>query len=173
MVNSPVFPEKAISCPDCTKSPFSTSISESTLDYHQFQVEFEETAEPKKERSWLKYILFAFTGITLLITLFIVMNLNFQTNQNISQKGHLSGNSHQSRHVALANYVFFWSMSKQKSNSYLHTVPRTDKFAIVQCVLCEPTRAARSAGIRELDSSIAKDLIDSEDPKHRLFSILW
>ena len=56
------------------------------------------------------------------------------------KKGHLSRNSHQSRHVALANYVFFWSMSKQKSNSYLHTVPRTDKFAIVQCVLCETTK---------------------------------
>ena len=26
--------------------------------------------------------------------------------QNISQKGHLSGNSHQSWHVAVANYVF-------------------------------------------------------------------
>ena len=60
--------------------------------------------------------------------------------QNISQKEHISGNSHQSRHVAVANHVFFWSMSKQKSNSYLHTVPRTDKFAIVQCVLCETTK---------------------------------
>ena len=30
-------------------------------------------------------------------------------------------------------------------------------------------RAAKSAGIGELDSSIAKDLIDSEDPKHTLF----
>ena len=30
-------------------------------------------------------------------------------------------------------------------------------------------RAARSAGIGELDSSIVKDLIDSEDPKHTLF----
>ena len=28
---------------------------------------------------------------------------------------------------------------------------------------------AQSAGIGELDSSIAKDLIDSEDPKHTLF----
>ena len=31
------------------------------------------------------------------------------------------------------------------------------------------TRAAKRAGIGELDSSIAKDLIDSEDPKHTLF----
>ena len=31
------------------------------------------------------------------------------------------------------------------------------------------SRAAKSAGIGELDSSIAKDLIDSEDPKHTLF----
>ena len=31
------------------------------------------------------------------------------------------------------------------------------------------TRAAKSAGIGELDSSIAKDLIDREDPKHTLF----
>ena len=30
-------------------------------------------------------------------------------------------------------------------------------------------RAAKNAGIGELDSSIAKDLIDSEDPKHTLF----
>ena len=30
-------------------------------------------------------------------------------------------------------------------------------------------RAARSAGIGELDSSIVKDFIDSEDPKHTLF----
>ena len=30
-------------------------------------------------------------------------------------------------------------------------------------------RAAKLAGIGELDSSIAKDLIDSEDPKHTLF----
>ena len=30
-------------------------------------------------------------------------------------------------------------------------------------------RAARSEGIGELDSLIAKDLIDSEDPKHTLF----
>ena len=52
-----------------------------------FQVEFEETAEPKKERSWLKYILFAFLGMALLITLFFLMNFNFQTNPNISQKG--------------------------------------------------------------------------------------
>jgi len=52
-----------------------------------FQVEFEETAEPKKERSWLKYILFAFLGMALLITLFFSMNLNFQTNPNVSQKG--------------------------------------------------------------------------------------
>ena len=33
----------------------------------------------------------------------------------------------------------------------------------------QPARAAKSAGIGELDSSIAKDLIDSEDPKHTLF----
>ena len=51
-----------------------------------FQVEFEETVEPKKERSWLKYI-FAFLGMALLITLFFLLNLNFQTNPNISQKG--------------------------------------------------------------------------------------
>ena len=31
------------------------------------------------------------------------------------------------------------------------------------------SRAAKRAGIGELDSSIAKDLIDSEDPKHTLF----
>ena len=31
------------------------------------------------------------------------------------------------------------------------------------------SRVAQSAGIGELDSSIAKDLIDSEDPKHTLF----
>ena len=31
------------------------------------------------------------------------------------------------------------------------------------------TRAAKSAGIGELDSSIAKDLIDSQHPKHTLF----
>ena len=30
-------------------------------------------------------------------------------------------------------------------------------------------RVAQSAGIGELDSSIAKDLIDSEDPKHTQF----
>ena len=30
-------------------------------------------------------------------------------------------------------------------------------------------RAAKSAGIWWFDPSIAKDLIDSEDPKHRLF----
>ena len=30
-------------------------------------------------------------------------------------------------------------------------------------------RVAQSAGIGELDSSIAKDLIDSEDPEHTLF----
>ena len=34
---------------------------------------------------------------------------------------------------------------------------------------CQVTRVAQSAGIGELDSSIAKDLIDSEDPKHTLF----
>ena len=33
----------------------------------------------------------------------------------------------------------------------------------------EWARAAKRAGIGELDSSIAKDLIDSEDPKHTLF----
>ena len=32
-----------------------------------------------------------------------------------------------------------------------------------------PARAAQSAGIRGLDPSIAKDLIDSDDPKHTLF----
>ena len=31
------------------------------------------------------------------------------------------------------------------------------------------SRAAQSAGIGGLDPSIAKDLIDSEDPKHTLF----
>ena len=31
------------------------------------------------------------------------------------------------------------------------------------------TRAAKSTGIWGLDPSIAKDLIDSEDPKHMLF----
>ena len=31
------------------------------------------------------------------------------------------------------------------------------------------SRVARSVGIGELDSSIAKDLIDNEDPKHTLF----
>ena len=32
-----------------------------------------------------------------------------------------------------------------------------------------PYKAARSAGIGKLDSSIAKDLIGSQDPKHTLF----
>ena len=34
---------------------------------------------------------------------------------------------------------------------------------------CGECRVAQSAGIGELDSSIAKDLIDSQDPKHTLF----
>ena len=34
----------------------------------------------------------------------------------------------------------------------------------------EKPRVAQCAGIGELDSSIAKDLIDSEEPKHTLFS---
>ena len=35
--------------------------------------------------------------------------------------------------------------------------------------VCLYVRAAKLAGIGELDSSIAQDLIDSEDPKHTLF----
>ena len=42
----------------------------------------------------------------------------------------------------------------------------TAKRRLVVLVL---VRVAQSAGIGELDSSIAKDLIDSEDPKHTQF----
>ena len=37
------------------------------------------------------------------------------------------------------------------------------------CNAALETRVAQSAGIGGLDPSIAKDLIDSEDPKHTLF----
>ena len=46
----------------------------------------------------------------------------------------------------------------------------TGKFLKQLCKnLFVKNRAAKSAGIWELDSSIAKDLIDSKDPKHMLF----
>ena len=47
------------------------------------------------------------------------------------------------------------------TRSYKLIHPFKNKFSIY--------RAAKLAGIGELDSSIAKDLIDSEDPKHTLF----
>ena len=37
------------------------------------------------------------------------------------------------------------------------------------CIQSDVTRVAQSVGIWGLDPSIAKDLIDSEDPKHTLF----
>ena len=40
---------------------------------------------------------------------------------------------------------------------------------IENCPRLLRTRAAKSVGTKELGSSIAKDLIDSEDPKHTLF----
>ena len=50
-----------------------------------------------------------------------------------------------------------------------HSVEFCDGFIppcqIISCI----ARAAKRVGIWELDSSIAKDLIDSENPKHTLF----
>ena len=51
------------------------------------------------------------------------------------------------------------------TNTNINTQIQTHTYSFVEV----PSRAAKSAGIKGLDPSIAKDLIDSEDPKHTLF----